>query len=57
MTQTVARIAMALFLLGSVIYALARHGNTVPSYRFHAGVYVPALVGEALVIWLAGGWG
>ena len=57
MAQSIARIALALFLLGSIIVALARHGSTVPSYRFHAGVYAPALVVEALLVWLAGGWG
>jgi hypothetical protein len=45
------------FLLGSIIAALVRHGSTVPAYRFHAGIYVPALLGEALLIWLAGGFG
>jgi len=57
MIQTIARIALAVFLLGSIIVALVRHGNTVPAYRFHAGIYVPALLGEALLVWLAGGWG
>jgi len=57
MIQSIARIALAVFLLGSIIVALVRHGNTVPTFRFHAGIYVPAMVGEALLVWLAGGWG
>jgi len=57
MIQPAARIALAVFLLGSIIVALLRHGSTVPTYRFHAGVYVPAFLGEALLVWLAGGWG
>jgi len=57
MIQSIARIALAVFLLGSIIVALVRHGNTVPAYRFHAGTYIPAMVGEALLIWLAGGFG
>jgi len=57
MIQSIARILLALFLLGSIIGALSRHGKMIPSYRFHAGIYVPALLGEAALVWLAGGWG
>jgi hypothetical protein len=56
-TQSIARLLLAVLLLGSIVYALHRHGKVVPGYRFHAGIYIPTLVGEALVIWLAGGFG
>lgn len=55
--QSIARIALALFLLGGIIGALSRHGSTVPTYRFHGGVYVAGVAFEGFLIWLAGGFG
>lgn len=57
MIQSIARIALALFLLGGIIGALSRHGSTVPTYRFHSGIYVTGIAVEGLLIWLAGGFG
>lgn len=57
MTQSIARLTLGVLLLCSIAYALHRHGKVVPGYRFHAGIYVPSLVAEGWLIWLAGGWG
>ena len=57
MIQSIARIALALFLLGGIIGALSRHGSTVPTYRFHGVIYVTGIAVEGALIWLAGAWG
>lgn len=57
MIQSIARVLLGVFLLAGIALALSRHGKTIPAYRFHAGIYASGIAAEALLIWLAGGWG
>ncbi len=57
MTQTLARLTLGIFLLTTVILALYQHGKPIPRHSFHAGLNCGSATLEALLIWLAGGWG
>ncbi len=57
MTQTLARLTLGIFLLATIILALYQHGKPIPRHSFHAGLICGSATLEALLIWLAGGWG
>lgn len=52
-----ARIALAGLLFGGVVFAVHRHDKVVGSYRYNALPFVVGAVIEAVLIWMAGGWG
>lgn len=55
--QSIARIALALLLLGGIVFALLQHGKQLPARRYHAAEMVAGGVVEVVLVWLAGGWG
>lgn len=57
MIQDIARIALALMLLCSIVAALWKHNHLVPAHRFNGLIYVALAVFEGSLILLAGGWG
>ena len=56
MIQSAARIAIALLLLGGIIFALTQHGRQIPAHKYHAAGFIGGAALEAALIWLAGGW-
>lgn len=57
MIQSAARIAIALLLLGGIIFALTQHGRQIPAHKYHAAGFIGGAALEGLLIWCAGGWG
>jgi hypothetical protein len=57
MITTLARVALALILVGTAALALYRHGHIVRQHRFNRWPVLAALVVEAALIYFAGGWG
>lgn len=57
MIQSAARIAIALLLLGGIIFALTQHGRQIPAHKYHAAGFISGAVLEAVLIWCAGGFG
>lgn len=55
--QSFARVAIGALLLGGVIFALYQHGRQIPAHKYHAAGFISGAVLEAVLIWLAGGWG
>lgn len=55
--QLIARITLALLLLGSVAVGVYFHGQRAQRQTINAWHVGGAALGEALLIGLAGGWG
>lgn len=55
--QSFARVAIGALLLGGILFSLYQHGRPIPHHKYHAAPFIGGAVLEALLIWLAGGWG